>query len=77
VKALYPTVGDVNSGTHQGGDSCYTTSVGAVSCGPGHSIVETAKNKDGKKQLVCCPTGDMPTKCTCKTFSPSHVEPLF
>ncbi|KAJ7864946.1 hypothetical protein B0H14DRAFT_2734817 [Mycena olivaceomarginata] len=51
LKALYPSVADVNSGTHQGGDTCFTASAGAV-------------NADGSKHPVCCPTGDMPTKCT-------------
>ncbi|KAF9034676.1 hypothetical protein BDZ89DRAFT_1036404 [Hymenopellis radicata] len=64
LKALYPSIADVNSGTHQGGDTCFTASAGAVSCGPGFSPVETAKDADGSKHLVCCPTGDMPTSCT-------------
>ncbi len=67
MKALYPTVADVDSGTHQGGDTCFVSS--GASCGSDFGIVQTATDPDGNKHPVCCPNGDMPTSCTC-TFHP-------
>ena len=66
VKALYPTVEDVNSGTHQGGDTCFVAGPNAPSCGPDFGIVETATDADGNKHPVCCPNGDLPTTCHCR-----------